>query len=141
MINLGQTVRASLLAVALACGTTPLAVADNGGPDVEGGHSHPHGAEIADAKIKAFAAAALKVERISDRYMPKIQSAREAGDEEQMRAHAGRARAEMTAAIRRQRGISVQEYQTIARRAQQDADLATEIRALMRDAGRVEKSN
>lgn len=64
--------------------------------------------------------------------MPKIQAAREAGDKELVREHAGQAREEIARAIRSQPGISVQEYRTIAQRAQQDADLATKIRTQMR---------
>ncbi|MBK1670828.1 hypothetical protein CKO28_22685 [Rhodovibrio sodomensis] len=123
-----------LLALLLLGTDVPAAVADNGGPEVEHGHSHSHGPAIAEAKVAAFAEAARTVERISQRYQPKIRAAREAGDEAKVRAHAGKAREEMTRAIQRQPGISVQEYRTIARRARQDADLAAEIRTRMRQA-------
>ncbi|MDZ7713074.1 MAG: DUF4168 domain-containing protein [Rhodovibrio sp.] len=124
-----------MLALSLAALAGPTASADNGGPDVEHEHSHPHGSAIADAKIAAFAEAARTVEKISARYMPKIRAAREAGDTAQVRAHAGKARAEITQAIRRQPGLSVQEYRTIAKRAQQDADLAAKIRTQMGEHG------
>ena len=125
---------APLLALLLLGAGVPAAIADNGGPDVEHGHSHSHGPAISEAKIAAFAEAARTVERISKRYQPKIQAARQAGNEAQVRTHAGKAREEMTKAIQRQPGISVQEYKTIAQRARQDADLAAEIRTRMREA-------
>jgi hypothetical protein len=125
---------AQLLALLLLGAGAQTVVADNGGPDVEHGHSHSHGPAIAEAKIAAFAEAARTIERISQRYQPKIQAAREAGNEAQVRTYAGKAREEMTTAIQHQPGISVQEYQTIAQRARQDADLAAEIRTRMRQS-------
>ena len=132
--GLCERLLAPFLVLLLLAAAVPAAIADNGGPDVEHGHSHSHGPAISEAKIAAFAEAAGTIERISQRYQPKIQAAREAGDEAKMRAHAGKAREEMTKAIQRQSGLSVQEYRTIARHARQDTDLAAEIRTRMRKA-------
>lgn len=131
-MEMARGLRSTLLALSLLGATGSTAIADNGGPDVEHGHAHSHAPTFAEAKIKAFAEAARIIDRISQRYQKKIKAAREAGDEAQVRAHAGKAHEEMTQALQRQPGISVQEYRTIAKRARQDADLAAEIRARMR---------
>lgn len=130
-----QRVQMKIRAILVAVLLTPIgasgAIGDNGGPEVDGGHSHPHSASLPAAKIEAFASAATQIDKIGDRYMPKIKAAREAGDKEQMREHAGQAQREMTRAIQAIDGISVTEYQRIARRAREDSDLAAAIRRQM----------
>jgi len=86
-------------------------------------------AEITNAQLEAFAAAALRVEEIGADWEPRIAEAENEDEALQMREQA---QAEMVEVVEEE-GLSVEEYNTIYQVAQSDAEVRETIQELMGD--------
>lgn len=78
-------------------------------------------APFSSADLKAFASASLRIEKLNDKWMPRIERA-QGTEEEQARRRA--AMSEMTAAVRDE-GLTVEEYNTIYHEATSNPELAS----------------
>ncbi len=76
------------------------------------------------AKLEAFVVAAIAVNSLIDKWVPRIQVAKSEAEAEQMRRQAN---AELIAAVEETEGISVDEYEKIGEAARSDPDLAARI--------------
>lgn len=77
-----------------------------------------------DADLKTFAEALVEVERITDEYQPRLEAAKNLGEEEQVRQAAFK---EATTVLA-QKGMSIDKYKEILVVAQNDPDVAQRIR-------------
>jgi hypothetical protein len=82
-------------------------------------------------QLETFAGAALEVQRISDDYQLRFASA---NSFQEQRAIQEEATNKMTKAVE-DKGMTVDEYNEVARAAQADPDVATQISELVRQAG------
>ena len=83
-----------------------------------------------DAELKSFASAVVEVHRINDAYIPKLQAASTADEEEKLEAAALR---EMVQAVEKE-GISVEKYEEILTQAQRDHGIALRLKRPLKDA-------
>jgi hypothetical protein len=81
-------------------------------------------------QLETFAGAALEVQRISDDYQLRFASA---NSFQEQRAIQDEATSKMTKAVE-DKGMTVDEYNEVARAAQADPDVATRISELVRQA-------
>ena len=107
--------RALLLALALGCLASLPAAAQR---------------EIGEAKLNAFARAAAAVGELGEQWVPRIQNAGSEGEAEKLRQEA---QSEMIAAIKRTKGITVEEYRQIAQAVQKDPDLRQKLEGMLKD--------
>lgn len=103
--------------VALAPG---VHASDAGG--TTGGESAPSAEDIDQGQIESFATARADVQKLQQEYASKIQQA----DQEEAAELKQKAQQEMTTAVE-DAGLDVQEFNTIARAAQNDQELAEKI--------------
>ena len=80
--------------------------------------------DYSDTKLQSFASAVIAVNAVVEQWRPQIQAAPSEADKQQM---AEQANQEMRAAVDGTEGITVDEYQAIARAAQADAALMARI--------------
>jgi outer membrane murein-binding lipoprotein Lpp len=80
--------------------------------------------DYSDTKLQSFASAVIAVNAVVEQWRPQIQAAPSEADKQQM---AKQANQEMRAAVDGTEGITVDEYQAIARAAQADAALMARI--------------
>jgi hypothetical protein len=85
---------------------------------------------FSQAQLEAYAAAVLKVQDVDDAWQPKIDEAQDAAEAEALSRQAA---AEMIGEIEAQ-GLSVQDYNTITRAAEQDNLLYEHIMTLLAQA-------
>jgi hypothetical protein len=83
-----------------------------------------------DAELKSFAGAVVEVHRINDAYIPKLEAADTADEEQKLEAAALR---EMIQAVEKE-GLSVEKYEQILTLAQTDRDLVHRLKRPLRDA-------
>jgi len=83
-----------------------------------------------DAELKSFAGAVVEVHRINDAYIPKLEAADTADEEQKLEAAALR---EMVQAVEKE-GLSVEKYEQILTLAQTDRDLVHRLKRPLRDA-------
>lgn len=83
-----------------------------------------------DAKLDAFAAAAASIDRLGQRWLPRIEGAASQSEAEQLRQQA---RSEMIAAIEKTVGITLDEYRQIAQAAQGDPGLRSKLEGLLKE--------
>ena len=83
-------------------------------------HSAP---AYSDTELQSFAEAALEVKRIKDEYMPKLQAADTAAEEEEVKEEASK---EMVHAVE-ERGLSVNKYHEILMAALLDDKVAERV--------------
>jgi hypothetical protein len=76
--------------------------------------------EYSDAKLQSFASAVIAVNAVVEKWRPQVEGATSDAERQQM---AEQANQEMRAAVEGVDGMSVEEYQAIARAAQGDAQL------------------
>jgi len=80
-------------------------------------------AAYSDTELQSFAEAALEVKRIKDEYIPKLQAADTAAEEEEVKEEASK---EMVHAVE-ERGLSVQKYHEILMAALLDDAVAEKV--------------
>ncbi|MDJ0949947.1 MAG: DUF4168 domain-containing protein [Alphaproteobacteria bacterium] len=83
-----------------------------------------------DAKLKAFVVAARQINRVIDEWAPKIDAAK---TEAEAGAMAKEANDLLVATVEKTEGITLDEYNEIARTARTDAALSDRIRGLAKD--------
>jgi hypothetical protein len=83
-----------------------------------------------DTELKSFALAALDVERISAAYRPKLEAAKTAVEEQEVRSAASN---EMLEAIQKQ-GMTVDKYREISRQVRESPEIAQRVQRQLRDA-------
>ena len=83
-----------------------------------------------DAELKSFAGAVVEVHRINDAYIPKLEAADTADEEQKLEAAALR---EMVQAVEKE-GLSVEKYEQILTLAQTDRELVHRLKRPLRDA-------
>jgi len=83
-----------------------------------------------DAELKSFAGAVVEVHRISDAYIPKLEAAGTADEEQKLEAAALR---EMVHAVENE-GLSVEKYEEILTQAQTNRELVHRLKRPLRDA-------
>jgi len=88
-------------------------------------------ANYSDAKLDAYADSAKKISQIHASMAPKIQ---EAGDKEAQEKMYMQMQKEMAGAVENTDGITVQEYNMISQQAQQNPQLAQDIRSRFQTA-------
>lgn len=82
------------------------------------------------AKLEAFVTAAVAVEQLVRQWTPRIQKAESPEKADQLRRQAG---TELLAAVESTPGITVDEYRQIGEAAQNDPQLAAQIRKIYTD--------
>jgi len=87
--------------------------------------------DYSDAKLDAYADSAKKISQIHASMAPKIQ---EAGDKEAQEKMYMQMQKEMAGAVENTDGITVQEYNMISQQAQQNPQLAQDIRSRFQTA-------
>jgi GTP1/Obg family GTP-binding protein len=107
--------RALLLAIVLGCLAILPAAAQR---------------EIGESKLNAFARAAAAVGELGERWVPRIQNAGSEVEADKLRQEA---QSEMLAAIKKTKGITVEEYRQIAQAVQKDPDLRIKLEGMLRD--------
>lgn len=83
-----------------------------------------------DSELQSFASAAVKVHLISDAYSQKMGEAQSPVEKQQLEQ---RASTEMVQAVENE-GLTVDKYQTIAKRLETDQELAERVRQKLADA-------
>jgi Domain of unknown function (DUF4168) len=83
-----------------------------------------------DAELKSFAGAVVEVHRINDSYIPKLEAADTADEEQKLEAAALR---EMVQAVEKE-GLSVEKYEQLLTQAQTDRELVHRLKRPLRDA-------
>jgi uncharacterized protein DUF4168 len=83
-----------------------------------------------DAELKSFADAVVEVHRINDAYIPKLEAAGTADEEQKLEAAALR---EMIRAVENE-GLSVEKYEQILTQAQTDRELVHRLKSPLRVA-------
>lgn len=119
------------LSVAAVFAVAPLAQAAPGTVQLAQS-SEGSEAQFSDAKLEAFAMAALQVSKLVQQYGPKIKQAQDAGNQQEAQKMANEVRSKAETAIKQTDGISVQEYTQINRAAQQDKQLQQRVTELMK---------
>jgi hypothetical protein len=104
----------------LAVSWIPISHAQAQGAPAEG--AQPASA-YSDSELKSFAVAALDVQRINQAYLPKLQAAGTAEEQQQVRQEATQ---EMVKAVQKQ-GMSVDKFNEIAVQARQRPEIAERI--------------
>ena len=106
--------------VLLGAISAPLTAAQLDPPSIQ----QPGQQTYSDADLKTFAEALLEVERISNAYQPRLEAAKNLGEEEQVHQAALK---EVTTVLA-QKGMSIDKYKEIVVVAQNDPDVAQRIR-------------
>ena len=88
--------------------------------------------EYSAAKLQSFADALLAVNAVIEQWRPQIQAAPSQADKQEMAEQANQA---MRAAVSGTEGITVEEYQEIARAAQADPQLMARIDQVLKSTG------
>lgn len=114
------------VALAVALGASGAAVAQQGG--AQGGQQgamqqQAPDIDVSDEQVEAFAEAQARVAEIGEKWTPRMQEAESSEDVQKAREQAQQ---EMVIAVENS-GLSVQEYNQIARAAQADEELRQEI--------------
>lgn len=117
-----MTIRSSLLATMLGWpGAAWAALAMVPAGEGAGGAS---ASSYGDSELKSFAAAAVRVHRISDTYVQKMGEAKSVQEKQQLER---RASGEMAEAVKNE-GLTIDKYQDIADRLPTDPDLVERVR-------------
>lgn len=95
----------------------------------EGGGGAP-GASYDDSELKSFATAAVKVQSISDAYSQKMGAVQSEAEKKQLQRKAS---LEMVEAVKKE-GMTVDKYQSIAKRLDTDVELAKRVRQKLSEA-------
>ena len=106
--------------VLLGAISAPLTAAQLDPPSIQ----QPGQQTYSDADLKTFAEALLEVERISNAYQPRLEAAKNLGEEERVHQAALK---EVTTVLA-QKGMSIDKYKEIVVVAQNDPDVAQRIR-------------
>jgi Domain of unknown function (DUF4168) len=85
--------------------------------------------EYSDAKLQSFASAVIAVNAVVEEWRPQIEAAASDAERQQM---AEQANQQMRAAVEGVDGMSVDEYQAIARAAQGDAQLMARLDQMLK---------
>lgn len=115
IFNLRRMIAAVLAAAVMAIGAAGVA-----GPAVA---QEAETAEFSEQKLQAYAEAAIEVTNVIEEWQPRIQAARQDGDEAHAEELIQEANADLIATIQDADGISFEEYQDISVAAQQDPQL------------------
>jgi GTP1/Obg family GTP-binding protein len=86
--------------------------------------------QVTDAELRAYAVAAVEIQRISEEWQPRLQATRDAEEQTQLRRQA---EAEMIEAIRAE-DLSLAQYNEIYRLAQSDPNVRQRITTYMQQA-------
>lgn len=105
-------------APALAQGTAPQGTTAQGEPQV------PPNA-LNEEKLRSFAAATLEVESLNEAWSPRIAAATDPSEQEEVRTQAMEQMAEAV----RDKGLSVEEYNTMVQVVQADPQVASTVEA------------
>jgi hypothetical protein len=122
-----MTIRSSFLATMSGwpgAAWAPLAMVPVG-ESAGGASASPYG----DSELKSFAVAAVRVQRINDAYVRKMEEAKSVQEKQQLEQ---RASGEMMQAVKNE-GLTVDKYRDIANRVQTDPDLAERVKQKLRD--------
>jgi len=128
--------RSNLVTLALAAiGAAWLAVAPAQTTQSESAKNTPAAQKStsrppSDAELKSFAGAVVEVHRINDAYIPKLEAAGTADEEQKLEAAALR---EMVQAVENE-GLSVEKYEDILTQAQTSRELVHRLKRPLRDA-------
>lgn len=128
-----------LLAVALAAliaggiGTTPNAEAAGSNDQQAQSQSQQATPDFSEAKLEAFTVAAVEVSTVLREWGPKVKKAQNAGDTEKAQKLAGEVRGKAKAAIQETDGITLAEYNQIAKAARNDQALNKKLTKMVRD--------
>lgn len=109
------------VALAVALGASGAAVAQQSG--AQGGMQQAPDIEVTDEQVESFAEAQARVAEIGEKWTPRMQ---EAESSEEVQKAREQAQQEMVIAVENA-GLSVQEYNQIARAAQADEELRSKI--------------
>lgn len=111
--------------LAIALGVSGAAVAQQSGAQggAQGGMQQAPDIEVTDEQVEAFAEAQARVAEIGEKWTPRMQEAESSEDVQKAREQAQQ---EMVIAVENA-GLSVQEYNQIARAAQADEELRQKI--------------
>ena len=88
----------------------------------------PAQSKFEPAKLEAFAIAAVRIDTLGREWVLRIQNATSEDAATQMRQQA---RSELASVIEKTEGITLDEYKEIARAAQNDPDLRSQLEAMM----------
>lgn len=120
-----------LLLVSAVAGLTLAPITAATAQQQQQGQQPPAAADnITQGELETFAMASLEVQRISQSYQPRMESAEDAA---QKKAVQQEAIEEMTAAVR-DSGMSVQKYNQIATAVRSNPGLASQVQDYMRQA-------
>lgn len=86
-----------------------------------------------DAKLKSFAVAFLQVDKVTQKYLPRLKQASSKDEQQKIRHEAS---GEMVKAVEGSSDISVEEYNSIAKSAQTDPQLANKLTGYIREAAK-----
>jgi len=118
----GRTLAAALFTVLLAGGAAGMA-APAAAQESQGGSGQSAGQQFSDAKLQAFAVAAVEVSDLLREWRPKIQAARQDGNQDELNRLREEANAQLLDAIKGADGITVDEYKNISATAREDKEL------------------
>lgn len=120
-----RTATVALLAIGLSASATPLFAQGTQGtqPGQPAQPSPAQAGDISDSQVEKFAEAEEKVRSLSSKWQSKIEGAQ---DQDAAMQHQQEANQEIVKAVK-DSGLSVQEYNKIARAAQGDPELAERI--------------
>jgi hypothetical protein len=90
----------------------------------------PQASSYSDAQLKSFALAAINVVRIRNVYLPKLESAKTAEQQQEIQKAATE---EMVRAVESE-GMTVHQYTEISKQVQENSELAKRVQEHVRDA-------
>jgi hypothetical protein len=120
------------LAAGVAAAPTAPAIAADGQQLAQSSGSTQTAQSYSDAKLQAFAQAAVKVSEARRAWAPKIRKAQQQGNKQEAQKMADQATQEMRTQIEGVDNISVQEYRQIAKAAQNDKQLAKKLSGMVK---------
>jgi hypothetical protein len=126
-----RMIRWTLLTIAFAVlGASWTSIASAQAPDAPAIEPPQRALSYSDAELKAFALAALNVQRIKNLYLPKLEAANTPEQEQEVRKAATD---EMAQAIEGE-GMTVRQYTEISNQVRQNPEIAKRVEEHVRDA-------
>ncbi|HEY2816386.1 MAG TPA: DUF4168 domain-containing protein [Casimicrobiaceae bacterium] len=135
-VHIGKNRSSILTLVFAAIGAVWLAAAlaqtTQSGPDESAASAQQSTSLSApsDAELKSFAGAVVEVHRINDSYIPKLEAAGTAAEEQKLEAAALH---EMVQAVENE-GLSVEKYEEILKQAQTNREVVHRLKQPLKDA-------
>lgn len=124
---------AAALASSLAVAPLGALAAESQAPQQAQSQQQAQSKSFSDQKLEAYAEAAIQVSALLQEWRPKMQQARQDGNQEQLKQMRQKANSELVSAIKAANGINLQEYQEISEAARQDKALYDKLNKMVQE--------